>query len=246
MPLKDCRFKTMEEMEEYYKREGQIKINIMAEKKQLELKGSMYNTEVATQGIALGKMMKKIITENGYYTVIGKTNYVNVEGWTIAGAFAGLNCIIEEVKDLSNDKEIKWSAKAVIYNRKGQAVGIGYAVCSNKEAKKKSFDEYAVLSMAQTRAIGKAYRNKIGWIMKLAGYATTPAEEMVNAEVAKEERAGGVDGVIKTIASMKTLDNLEHLKSNLNAKKKDFTKEEQNLIRKALNEKETELSVSST
>lgn len=216
------------------------------DKKELQLKGSVYNTEVATQGIALGKMMKKIITENNYYTVISGKNYVNVEGWTIAGAFAGLNAIIEEVKDLSNDKEIKWSAKAVIYNRKGQSVGVGYAVCSNKEAKKKSFDEYAVLSMAQTRAIGKAYRNKIGWIMKLAGYDTTPAEEMVNAEVAKEERAGGVDGVIKTIGSMKTMDALEQLKENLNKKRKDFTKEEQQVIKKALDEKESELSVSST
>ena len=216
--------------------------------KQLEVKGSVYNTEVATQGIALGKMMKKIITENNYFTVISGKNYVNVEGWTIAGAFAGLNCIIEEVKDLSSlqEKEIKWSAKAVIYNRKGQAVGVGYAVCSNKEAKKKSFDEYAVLSMAQTRAIGKAYRNKIGWIMKLAGYDTTPAEEMVNAEVAKEERAGGVDGVIKTIGSMKTLDALEQLKANLNKKRKDYSPEEQKIIKKALDEKESELSVSST
>jgi len=32
--------------------------------------------------------------------------------------------------------------------------------------------------MAQTRAIGKAYRNKIGFIMKLAGFQGTPAEEM--------------------------------------------------------------------
>ena len=32
--------------------------------------------------------------------------------------------------------------------------------------------------MAQTRAIGKAYRNVIGWVMKLAGYEATPSEEM--------------------------------------------------------------------
>ena len=33
--------------------------------------------------------------------------------------------------------------------------------------------------MAQTRAIGKAYRNLIGWVMKMAGYEATPKEEMV-------------------------------------------------------------------
>ncbi len=88
-----------------------------------------------------------------------------------------MNAIVDEPKNLSTDKEIKWSAAAKIYIG-DKVVGIGYALCSNKEARKRSFDEYAILSMAQTRAIGKAYRNKIGWIMKLAGYESTPSEEM--------------------------------------------------------------------
>ena len=32
--------------------------------------------------------------------------------------------------------------------------------------------------MAQTRAIGKAYRNLLAWLMKAAGFEATPAEEM--------------------------------------------------------------------
>jgi len=56
--------------------------------------------------------------------------------------------------------------------------------------------------MAQTRAIGKAYRNVIGWVIKLAGYEGTPSEEMVkvgesqpipapvNNEKITEEEAG--------------------------------------------------------
>ena len=43
---------------------------------------------------------------------------------------------------------------------------------------KRSFDEYAICSMAQTRAVGKAYRLLIGWLMKSAGYEATPLEEM--------------------------------------------------------------------
>ena len=35
-----------------------------------------------------------------------------------------------------------------------------------------------MMSMAQTRALGKAYRMALGWIMKMAGYEATPAEEM--------------------------------------------------------------------
>jgi hypothetical protein len=38
--------------------------------------------------------------------------------------------------------------------------------------------------MAQTRAIGKAYRNLLAWLMKAAGFEATPAEEM---DFAKEE-----------------------------------------------------------
>lgn len=39
-------------------------------------------------------------------------------------------------------------------------------------------DEYAVNSMAQTRASAKALRNAFGWVAELAGYQSTPAEEM--------------------------------------------------------------------
>jgi hypothetical protein len=46
------------------------------------------------------------------------------------------------------------------------------------EKLKATFEEYAVASMSQTRAIGKAYRNLLGFVMKSAGYADTPAEEM--------------------------------------------------------------------
>jgi hypothetical protein len=34
------------------------------------------------------------------------------------------------------------------------------------------------MSMAQTRAVGKAYRNILAWIIRAAGYEPTPAEEM--------------------------------------------------------------------
>lgn len=54
--------------------------------------------------------------------------------------------------------------------------GTGY--CDNLELKKTDFDEYAVISMAETRSIGKAYRNLIGYVMKAAGFEPTPAEEM--------------------------------------------------------------------
>jgi hypothetical protein len=59
--------------------------------------------------------------------------------------------------------------------------------------------------MTQTRAIGKAYRNVIGWVMKTAGHEVTPAEEMarggdvtstpvVNIEVAPQTEDKPAEG----------------------------------------------------
>ena len=39
-------------------------------------------------------------------------------------------------------------------------------------------DMFAIASMAQTRALGKAYRMGLSWIMKMAGFEGTFAEDM--------------------------------------------------------------------
>lgn len=60
----------------------------------------------------------------------------------------------------------------------GAVIGYGYALCSNGEIKKASFDQYAIASMAQTRAVGKTVKNLLGFIMNAAGFEGTPAEEI--------------------------------------------------------------------
>jgi hypothetical protein len=87
--------------------------------------------------------------------------------------------IITDTKDLSNETTIKYMATCEVRNiNTGLVVATGIALCSNAEKTKRYFDEYAILSMAQTRAIGKAYRNLLAWLMKAAGFEATPAEEM--------------------------------------------------------------------
>lgn len=60
----------------------------------------------------------------------------------------------------------------------GQKVSQAEAFCSNLEESKYKNDEYAINSMAQTRATGKAFRIAFSWIMAMAGYEATPAEEI--------------------------------------------------------------------
>lgn len=136
-----------------------------------------YDLQKPAEAVQMAVLLKDIVVSQNLFSPIKGKNYAMVEAWQLAGFLTGMNVLVDEPKNLSNDKEVKYSATAKVY--KGETlVGIGYALCSSKESLKKGFDEYAILSMAQTRAIGKAYRNKIGFIMKLAGFSPTPAEEM--------------------------------------------------------------------
>jgi len=122
--------------------------------------------------------LKDLIVQNKLFTDIRGKNYVNVEGWQIAGAFTGVFPIVEKVENLSEGLTYKYRAEVTLRDKDNNIVGSGMAICTNKEAGKTRFDEYAVASMAQTRAVGKAFRLKIGWLLKIAGYETTPLEEM--------------------------------------------------------------------
>lgn len=136
-----------------------------------------YDLAKPQEVLQMANVLKAYVVKQGLFTNIKGKNYAHVDGWQFAGFLSGLSAVIDSVEDLSNDKETKWNAVAKIY-RGEKLISIGFALCSSKEANKKGFEEYAVLSMAQTRAIGKVYRNLIGWVMKLAGYESTPSEEM--------------------------------------------------------------------
>lgn len=138
-----------------------------------------YDLNSPSDLVSMSNVLKRHITSNGLYTNIQGKNYAHVEGWQFAGGILGLFPMVTKVESLSSETEIKWLVEVEIkIKTTGRAVGRGFALCSNKEHTKKNFDEYSILSMAQTRAIGKAFRNLLGWVMKLSGYEATPSEEM--------------------------------------------------------------------
>jgi len=104
----------------------------------------------------------------------------------------------DPVAPFEDEKEIKYKAVVEVINQQGTVVSRGFAWCSNKESKKKSFEEYAIASMAQTRAIGKAYRNILSWIVKMAGYEATPAEE-IDRDKMETDLTKAKQEVLKTI-----------------------------------------------
>lgn len=135
--------------------------------------------------------MMKFIDDNKLSVSIAGKKYLQVEAWQFAGSQLNLTAIVTDIEDVTPQTEGKLVPKykatvEVIHNPTGQLVSRGFALCSKAESKKSSFDEYAVASMAQTRAIGKAYRNILAWLVKMAGFEGTPAEE-INRDTMEED-----------------------------------------------------------
>lgn len=151
------------------------------QKKEIAVKTSelkQYDMTKPAEVVKMAAVVKNHIIQHGLFTEIMGNKYVWVDGWTFAGFLLGLRPQVESVENLSTGTEYKYKATTKIY-RGDQVVSVGMALCSNKENKKKTFDEYAVMSMSQTRSIGRAYRNLIGFVIRLAGYDATPADEMM-------------------------------------------------------------------
>lgn len=177
----------------------------MEENHQLEKPSySLINKDSMLQ---LATELSKLIKEKGLSSNIQGKQFVNVEGWQFCGASLGLMPIITDTKDLSNETTIKYMATCEVRNiNTGNVVATGIALCSNSEKTKRYFDEYAILSMAQTRAIGKAYRNLLAWLMKAAGFEATPAEEMDFAVEEPKKPSKPVQEVVAEIIEEEEID----------------------------------------
>jgi hypothetical protein len=105
---------------------------------------------------------------------ISGREYVRVEGWAMLGSLLGVYPVTIWTRKLENG----WEARVEALTRSGEVVGAAEAECLYDEANWKGRDDYALRSMAQTRAQSKALRGPLGFIVTLAGFEATPAEEM--------------------------------------------------------------------
>lgn len=120
-----------------------------------------------------------LINRKKLFTVIGQKKYVQVDGWATLGAMLGV--LPREVK--SDKIENGYAAYVeLVRTTDGMVIGGASAICTREERNWSNRDEYALKSMATTRATGKAYRLAFSWIMNLAGYESTPAEEMIDVD----------------------------------------------------------------
>jgi hypothetical protein len=120
-----------------------------------------------------------IVEKAKLYAMIKDKKYVKAEGWTTMAAMLGVFPRVVSCERVDREGEFGYTAKVDLFTISGALVGSGEAICTSVERFGAGKDEYAIKSMAQTRALGKACRISFSWIMALAGYEACPAEEMV-------------------------------------------------------------------
>ena len=144
--------------------------------------------------------LKRIVDQQQLYTKIGAGKHVHVDGWVLLGNLCG---VVPREVALTEDAEGNAFAEVeLIRISDGGVVGRASGMCGVDEPTWSTRPRYARRSMAVTRAAGKAFRLSFSWVMTLAGYAPTPAEEMSTDSAAPptEGRFKQLRGLIDELA----------------------------------------------
>ena len=132
--------------------------------------------EMIATATEIANLAGDIITKQKLFVNIGTNKYVKAEGWAIVGSLAG---ILSRERQVLNDGKGNYCAIVDLINVKtGMVVGSGSSICGMDEPMWAKRPNFARRSMAITRATSKAYKGSYSWIISLAGYSSTPAEEM--------------------------------------------------------------------
>lgn len=124
----------------------------------------------------IANTLKSVLIQQHLYVEINGHKYITVDGWSVLGNVLGCSIIVEEVSEIETNVKAKFGYKArVSIKHNNDTLATCEAIAERNKVQK---DRYAVYSMAQTRAVGKCFRLAFSWIVNLAGFKSTPFEEM--------------------------------------------------------------------
>jgi hypothetical protein len=143
--------------------------------------------EMVRRATATATVLKQVLVDQDLISRIGSREHVKAEGWTLLGSMLGVFPVCEWTRRTTHEEG--WEARVEARTMAGVTVGAAEAECTRSEkewgpnpTKGKMRDDFALRSMAQTRAASKALKQPLGFIVKMAGFDPTPAEEMRKEE----------------------------------------------------------------
>jgi hypothetical protein len=135
--------------------------------------------EIIAKATTVASALKDVLKAQKLISNIQGREYPRCEAWTLLGTMLGVFPVLVWTKQIEGG----WEARVEARTRDGCVVGAAEAECLRSDKNWNNRDDYALRSMAQTRATAKALRMPLGFVMTLAGYEATPAEEMTSASV---------------------------------------------------------------
>lgn len=142
--------------------------------------------QIISEGRDRAQQLMDLVTQNQWAKNIQGKNFLQVEAWQTLGRFYGYTAITRETKYIEYNGVKGFDARVEILDKDGRVIGGAEASCMTDEQNWRGKPLYSVKSMAQTRALGKAYRQILSFVAVMGGYEPTPAEEMDGVEIKAE------------------------------------------------------------
>jgi hypothetical protein len=147
--------------------------------------------EIIARATHTAGALAEVIQQQKLFIKISGRDHVRVEGWTLLGTLLGVFPYTVWTRPIEDG----WEARCEARTLNGQTVGAAEAECLKSESNWRTRDDYAIRSMAQTRATSKALRQPLGFVMALAGFDPTPAEEMPKPVYVRTRQVLGPENV---------------------------------------------------
>lgn len=148
---------------------------------------------VLEEAAVAAKALKDLVESKPKKVVLNGKTFLQFEDWLTVARFYGITVAARATNYVERGRVQGYEchAEAILVST-GQVIGAGQAECLDDEPNwntrpvyrdgrrvgEEKVPLFQLRSMAQTRAQAKALRSILSWVVVLAGYAPTPAEEM--------------------------------------------------------------------
>ena len=143
----------------------------------------------------IADVLTNVIEQKKLYVAIQGRRHVLAEGWQVLASLMQVGLETEWTRPLYlEDSKAVWGyeARVLARSKDGQVLGSAESMCTRAERQWSDRDDFALRSMAQTRAVSRTLRQCIGFIVKLSGFDATPADEMPQEEKPKRPAATSI------------------------------------------------------
>lgn len=139
--------------------------------------------KILKEAIRAAEALKRVIDAKPHKVVLNGETYLENEDWLTVARFYGITSRIRSTKFVNYGdldyvvRGFEATAEAYLVER-GEVISTAESMCLSDEAHWKNKPLFQLRSMAQTRASSRVLRQVLGWVVVLAGYKPTPAEEL--------------------------------------------------------------------